>query len=286
MTTPNDSITGADMKSHSESDNRPTRLGFGLLDHITRTNKLVLCLTGMLFLAGNGPAAPITYTFSATGSGSLGGNLFSNSFFQITAAADTSQIYSTSPGIFRVTDSLATVVVPDVGTATFAITTMNVDNQNLSSVGFSDPGQNLAILFVENPVFVSYDLSTAMGPVSGPPIFNEGAQFLTSSGNFSLDEVSTATFEASVEVDTDADGDGVLDTADQCPGTPAGEVVNAVGCSISQLVPAAGPWKNHGQYVSQVTHVAGDFVAQGLITRAQKGAIVSAAARSNVGKRR
>jgi len=84
----------------------------------------------------------------------------------------------------------------------------------------------------------------------------------------------------------DSDGDGVLDIDDQCPNTPVGEVVNAAGCSISQLVPAGGPWKNHGEYVSAVVRVAGDFVAQGLISRAQKGAIVSAAARSDVGKKR
>jgi hypothetical protein len=85
---------------------------------------------------------------------------------------------------------------------------------------------------------------------------------------------------------SDADGDGVPDAHDQCPNTPTGEVVNAGGCSISQLVPPDGPWKNHGQYVSTVAHVAGEFMAQGLITGAQKGEIVSAAARSDVGKKR
>ncbi len=88
------------------------------------------------------------------------------------------------------------------------------------------------------------------------------------------------------ELAVDADGDGVPDASDQCPNTPAGEVVNAVGCSISQLVPASWPWKNHGEYVSAVAKVATEFVAQGLITGAQKSAIVSAAARSDVGKRR
>jgi formylglycine-generating enzyme len=82
----------------------------------------------------------------------------------------------------------------------------------------------------------------------------------------------------------DADGDGVPDASDQCPNTPAGEVVNAVGCSISQLVPASWPWKNHGEYVSAVAEVAREFMAEGLITGAQMGEIVSAAARSDVGK--
>jgi hypothetical protein len=271
------------MRDHRESDSPPTRLELGLLKNITRTNKLVFCLIGVLLLGGNAPAAPITYTFSATGSGWLGDTPFYNSFFQLTATADTSQISNPSPGLFRVTDSIATVSVSGLATATFDITTINVDNQSLSRVGFSDPVQSLAILFVDNPAFATYDLSTVIGPLSGPPVFNYGDKFLTSSGNFSLTEVSTVTFEASVVVDTD--GDGVLDTADQCPNTPAGEVVNAVGCSISQLVPASWPWQNHGEYVSTVVQVARDFVTQGLITEAQKSEIVSAAARSDVGKR-
>jgi bacillopeptidase F len=34
---------------------------------------------------------------------------------------------------------------------------------------------------------------------------------------------------------TDTDGDGVTDALDQCPGTPAGEAVDAQGCAMSQL---------------------------------------------------
>jgi hypothetical protein len=84
----------------------------------------------------------------------------------------------------------------------------------------------------------------------------------------------------------DSDGDGVPGACDACPNTSTGEIVNAAGCSISQLVPSSWPWKNHGEYVSAVARVAGEFVAQGLITEAEKAAIVSAAARSDVGRRR
>ena len=95
---------------------------------------------------------------------------------------------------------------------------------------------------------------------------------------------------APVSAAVDSDGDGVPDLEDQCPNTPAGAVVNAEGCSIDQLVPCAGPasggsWKNHGAYVSAVAHAADEFRAAGLITGRQKGAIVSAAARSNCGKK-
>ena len=64
----------------------------------------------------------------------------------------------------------------------------------------------------------------------------------------------------------------------------------ATGCSIAQLCPCAGPrgttqpWKNHGQYVSCVSKSAQGFFQQGLITSAEKGAIVSAAGQSSCGK--
>ena len=93
----------------------------------------------------------------------------------------------------------------------------------------------------------------------------------------------------SLSGETDADGDGVGDSLDQCPDSAAGDVVNAQGCSIDQLVPCSGPvsggtWKNHGQYVSAVAHVSQTFVNQGLISGAEKGQIVSEAARSSCGK--
>jgi hypothetical protein len=73
----------------------------------------------------------------------------------------------------------------------------------------------------------------------------------------------------------DADSDGVHDNADNCPGTPAGEVVNASGCSIHQLCPCKNQWKNHGRYVSCIENAAEDFTVAGLITKAEEDAIVS-----------
>lgn len=90
--------------------------------------------------------------------------------------------------------------------------------------------------------------------------------------------------------DLDIDGDGVLNSIDLCPNTPADDTVNDYGCSIPQLVPCAGPvmggeWRNHGQYVSTVTHVAQVFLRDDLITEDEMGALVSEAARSHCGKK-
>lgn len=95
----------------------------------------------------------------------------------------------------------------------------------------------------------------------------------------------------SLSGETDADGDGVADSLDACPGTPANTIVDAQGCSIDQLVPCSGPvtggrWKNHGQYVSAIAQVADSFSAAGLITEAEAALITEQAAHSACGSRR
>src|SRR5881296_986892 len=91
--------------------------------------------------------------------------------------------------------------------------------------------------------------------------------------------------------ETDADEDGVSDSLDLCPGTVAGAIVDANGCSIDQIAPCSGPasggtWKNHGQYVSTVAQAAEAFVEQRLISEAQAEEIVAQAAQSNCGAKR
>jgi hypothetical protein len=83
----------------------------------------------------------------------------------------------------------------------------------------------------------------------------------------------------------DSDQDGVWDYLDQCPQTPSGAVVDEHGCSIEQLCPCDGPWKNHGDYVSHVESVASRFAQKGLITQSQRDAFVKKAAASDCGKK-
>jgi hypothetical protein len=94
----------------------------------------------------------------------------------------------------------------------------------------------------------------------------------------------------SLSGETDADADGVPDSLDLCPGTPASAIVDAKGCSIDQIAPCSGPasggaWNNHGQYVSAVAHAAEAFVEQRLISEAEAEEIVAEAAQSNCGSK-
>jgi hypothetical protein len=106
------------------------------------------------------------------------------------------------------------------------------------------------------------------------------------------DIVGAGAFNASFSLsgETDADADGVADSLDLCPGTPAGAIVDANGCSIDQIAPCSGPasggtWKNHGQYVSSVAQAAEAFLEQGLISADQAEEIVAQAAASNCGSK-
>ena len=57
-------------------------------------------------------------------------------------------------------------------------------------------------------------------------------QVRDSRGGFST---NTATVAVDVRDNTDTDHDGVPDSRDECPGTPAGTTVNSVGCPVTAL---------------------------------------------------
>ena len=82
----------------------------------------------------------------------------------------------------------------------------------------------------------------------------------------------------------DSDGDGVIDSYDLCPDTPTGSLVNADGCSIDQLAPCDGLWRNHGDFVVHFQRVTAEFQATGLITTAQARELNQACAQSDCGK--
>src|SRR5881396_2644631 len=99
---------------------------------------------------------------------------------------------------------------------------------------------------------------------TAPPLFTGDLQSWIRNDDLAPDWLRIGTdithqgpFNAAFSLSTDVDEDGVADSADLCPDTPQGAVVNADGCSVDQLVPCAGPasggtWRNHGEYVSNV----------------------------------
>jgi hypothetical protein len=86
--------------------------------------------------------------------------------------------------------------------------------------------------------------------------------------------------------DGDDDNDDVVDGQDVCLDTAADEPVLTNGCSVQQQCECTAPWKNHGAYVSCVARASTDLVGLGLITTAQRSAMVDDAAESSCGQKK
>lgn len=106
------------------------------------------------------------------------------------------------------------------------------------------------------------------------------------------------------EVVVDSDGDGVLDDADAClqsdlrptvwivnldsgvPNLIAGQLVDAAGCSLADLVTvivesATAGARNHGEFVSKIGSGLRQLHGAGLLMERSKAALLSTAARSH-----
>lgn len=82
----------------------------------------------------------------------------------------------------------------------------------------------------------------------------------------------------------DLDHDGVGDATDACLGTPLATPVDLDGCAIVQSCPPTASRKNHVAYVSCVRQAALELLGLRRISGPQAGAIVSAAASSDIGR--
>lgn len=125
-------------------------------------------------------------------------------------------------------------------------------------------------------------------------------------GDLVLNEADTCPFhdDALVADFADCDGDGVANENDtQCPTTVVGadlvvgactisglDTIMPTGCSLTELLTeqfaeCEANAKNHGKYVSCVSHATNALKKQKFITGRQKGEIQRCAARSDIGKK-
>lgn len=174
---------------------------------------LAFALAIMAGLAGKTEAAFVTYTETATGSGTLGTTTFTNAALTFTQTADTANVIYVFNGdprsgsySYMVGDATATVTIAGVGTASFTGPTFTTDSPTgrFGGLGSGGPvfGGNI-ILDVGSPVFANYNLQSSFGPASGDPgittsnIFS--INYATNLGDLALNSVTgQATFQASV----------------------------------------------------------------------------------------
>jgi hypothetical protein len=163
-----------------------------------KTMKYALVVTIALGLIAVIPAHAntITYTESATISGSLDGTTFTNSLVTLSLSGNTSTIFSVLPGIFEI-DGTATVSVSGVGSDTFS-NLVGVRNY-FGAVTFVEVPTDFGIIGnSSSPSLIGYNLATAFGPISNAATdFSLLTPFNTTGGTFEMTAVSgNATFTA------------------------------------------------------------------------------------------
>jgi hypothetical protein len=160
----------------------------------------VLRIASLALLLGAGwaNAAAITYTESATASGSLGGTAFNNSLITLTFVGNTSNVTMLSAGFFANTVGTISIQIASLGTtASLADTSQIFVNQGASAAGFADNTLG-SILDTYSSVFGSYALTTAIGPITNTNYINSGLGFATDHGTFVISSAGNSTFTASL----------------------------------------------------------------------------------------
>jgi hypothetical protein len=169
-----------------------------------RTILIVAALALLLYGACPVNAVPITYVEETIGTGTLGSSSFTNSLVTLTLVGDTTNVSPFPPAISGPGFSnlgAATVYVANLNAmAIFTDTMWAVVNHGARGAGISDVTENLLVLGTRNPVFASYGLATAIGPISGASIYNSTLGiFPTTLGNLVLTNAENSTFTATVD---------------------------------------------------------------------------------------
>jgi hypothetical protein len=146
--------------------------------------RCVLAAIISLLCVANAKASPVTYTESAIISGSLNGVSFTDKLLAITGTGDTAGISQDFPGHSPFLNFVtATFSVTAVGNGRFTDAIFVFDTSG--AAGFTDETHLGDILDTLNAAFASYDLSTSIGPITGPSLHGTNP-FLTTAGTLSI----------------------------------------------------------------------------------------------------
>jgi hypothetical protein len=154
----------------------------------------------MALLAVGAMAAPIDFTYTGSGSGTLNGIAFGVSNFSFTGTYDTEYIFRPPNNAYAAPLDFASITIDGVGS--FTITTflyLYVNNNTMRvglTTGFGDVYRSVA------PVFGTWVLDSAIGPVngSGELLFQHNNQQLMTTGGVLIfdDATPTSTFTATL----------------------------------------------------------------------------------------
>jgi hypothetical protein len=156
---------------------------------IKQVVRVVIC--GCLF-SFSSFAAPIMFTYSGTGSGSVGSLSFANSPFTITAMGDTSAREERGLGMgleYSIGHISAAISIQGVGTYEFTSSTRTWVNNYLQFAGFSRSDSFGLIYISTNSAFGSWSMLSGVGPATAmaglqdwggryPPVLTDGGALI------------------------------------------------------------------------------------------------------------
>jgi hypothetical protein len=157
---------------------------------------MMVCL-GVLGFIGSAQAMPITYMVESIGSGTIGTQSFFDSQVIVSFIGDTAHVSGDS-GIFTNDMGTGTVSIGGIGTATFAEFVRAVVNQTFSPAGAGFGSHYGSILVTMNSLFATYDLTSAIGPITGDTYYRNDFSYSTDLGTLNFSAMnSRSTFTAS-----------------------------------------------------------------------------------------
>jgi uncharacterized protein (TIGR03437 family) len=204
----------------------------------TRT-AIVRSFACALVLAAVGTAAPITFTLTGTGSGSLGGKFFNSASFSFTLNADTNTLMppsccpgdidtkSGTPNTFAIAGFSAGTIMDNQVIWT--------DTQGTVGLAHFNDGDMIDLF---STTLSGFGLSGNIGPVTGTPSFvgacpgNDCATFNTSLGTLMFNSVSTVTFTATVVTAPMPNITSVIDQASGGTRLSPGEPIQIIGTNF------------------------------------------------------
>jgi hypothetical protein len=146
----------------------------------------------LLFGAWPANAETIIYTEQVIGTGTLGGTAFTNSMIIITVTGDTANVPQAFSNLlqsnyyYNANIGPATLTVGGIGTATKNDPIDALVFPSVQEAQFFDNPTGTAPMGPRNLGFASYDLKTAIGPVSGTPRWATPFNINTTSGLLEL----------------------------------------------------------------------------------------------------
>jgi hypothetical protein len=142
-------------------------------------------------------AAPITYVFSGTASGSISGKSFSDVSFTVTAVADTVNVPAPTAGDITFTPTTVTINNSASSQPVSVADAYVFDNQSLQKVGF---GLGQDDIQFDDPSFATYNMKTSTGPFfeASDPSIADWVDMPTSKGDLTVTSLTNLTFTATL----------------------------------------------------------------------------------------